>query len=189
MDTTSIVLVIVAVVAVLLIAGLVIWSVRKRRTQELQGRFGDEYDRVTRERGDTRAAESELRDREKRVDTYELRDLDPDTRQRYSMEWQRIQARFVDSPGLAVQQADELSTRVMRDRGYPVDDTGFADREADLSVGHAGIVGDYRAAHAISIANDHSQASTEDLREAMVHYRTVFEDVLGSGRDVRREVG
>ena len=189
MDTTSIVLVIVVAVAVMAIVALIIWSVRRRRTQELQDRFGSEYERVATERGDQRAAESELRARERRVDTYELRDLDPDTRQRYSMEWQRIQARFVDSPGLAVQQADELSARVMRDRGYPVDDATFADREADLSVQHSGIVGDYRAAHAISIANDHSQASTEDLREAMVHYLTVFEDVLGTLSGERREVG
>ena len=95
----------------------------------------------------------------------------------------------MDSPGLAVQQADELSTQVMRDRGYPVDDATFNDREADLSVGHAGVLGDYRAGHAITIANDHQQASTEDLRQAMVHYRIVFEDLLGTGTTSRREVG
>src|SRR5204862_8220126 len=101
---------------------------------------------------------------------------DPAARERYRAEWQAAQPRFVDEPAGAVTQADRLVIQVMSDRGYPMED--FEQRSADISVDHPHVVDDYRAAHAISMANEHGRASTEDLRQAMVHYRRLFEDLL-----------
>lgn len=166
----------IAVVAVVLI-GLVVWSAaRKRRTDELRGRFGSEYDRAVAERGSRRGAESELTHRVERRNELDIRPLAPAAARRYTDEWRNVQARFVDSPEGALGEADFLITTVMRERGYPMDD--FDQRSADISVDHPDVVDDYRAAHAISLANDHGKASTEDLRQAMVHYRSLFERMI-----------
>lgn len=188
MDTWVVVLI---VLAVLIVLGLALTAARQRRSQALKDRFGPEYERAVEETGDRREAERELREREERREQLQIRDLDPAARERYIATWRETQARFVDQPQQAVQEADALVILVMRDRGYPVDD--FERRSADISVDHPDVVANYRAAHDISLANERGTASTEDLRQAMVHYRALFEHLLGatdvapSDADLREE--
>jgi hypothetical protein len=163
--------IVIAVVAVLVI-GLVVWAMARRRTDALRDRFGPEYDRAVTEEGGRRGGESVLGDRVKRREELNIRPLAPATAERYAAEWQNVQAHFVDDPKDAVGQADRLIVVVMQEQGYPMDD--FDQRTADISVDHPGVVDDYRAGHGISLANDQGLASTEDLREAMVHYRALF---------------
>ena len=174
-------------VAVLLIAGTVAWAMSRRRTDRLRGRFGPEYERSMTETGSRRKAESELADRQKRHEQLDIRPLAPEARTRYAEEWRLVQARFVDQPGEAVHQADLLVMSVMRDRGYLMED--FEQRSADVSVDHPNVVDNYRAAHAISMARDHDKASTEDLRQGMVHYRSLFDELLGGDDTRMRETG
>jgi hypothetical protein len=172
--------VLVIVVAVLLCA--VIWlALRHRRTAQLREGFGPEYDRTLEERGDQRAAEAELRERVERRRSYEIRELEPEARGRYAARWRETQARFVDQPASALADADTLVNEVMRDRGYPVDD--FETQAADVSVDHPGVVEHYRQAHAVR-AND--ETSTEELREAFVHYRALFAELLGEDKEATR---
>ncbi len=166
---------ILIVVLVLIAIGAFLFATR-RRTQGLQERFGPEYDRTVAETGQRRAAESELMERQKRREALDIRPLPDDARERYSASWNETQERFVDAPSEAVGEADRLVQEVMRERGYPVE--SFEQRAADISVDHPQVVEDFRAAHAISLANDHGEASTEDLRQAMVHYRSLFEQLL-----------
>jgi hypothetical protein len=169
--------VVVAIVVVLvLLALLAFFAGRQRRSRRLQATFGPEYDRTVGEAGDRRAAEAELRERTERRGQFDIVPLEPEARARYIEAWHNAQAQFVDEPVEATREADRLITSVMRDRGYPVDD--FEQRAADLSVDHPQVVDDYRAAHAIAAANDRSEASTEDLRQALVHYRSLFEELL-----------
>ena len=165
-------------VAVVVVVALGIWQVAaKQRRERLRGRFGPEYDRtLDRTAGDRRAAESELAEREKRREQLEIRPLSPAARERYSTSWREVQALFVDEPETAVRTADQLVISVMRERGYPMDD--FEQRAADVSVDHPDVVENYRAAHRISQASDRGNATTEDLRQAMRHYRALFEDLL-----------
>jgi hypothetical protein len=166
----------IAIVAVIVIA-LIVWAVlRKRRTSELRDRFGPEYERAMTEEGGRRGGESVLSDRVRRRDELNIRPLAPAAAERYRSEWKNVQARFVDEPSGALGQADRLVGDVMRERGYPMDD--FDQRSADISVDHPEVVDDYRAAHGISMANDQGVASTEDLRQAMVHYRSLFERLV-----------
>jgi hypothetical protein len=167
---------IVIVVAVLAIAFAAYMMISRRRTGALREQFGPEYDKTVDESGGRRAAESELKDRVDRRQELDIRPLAPASADRYAGEWRDVQARFVDSPGIAVGEADRLVIAVLRERGYPMDD--FEQRAADISVDHADVVENYRAAHGISLANDQDRASTEDLRQAMVHYRTLFERLL-----------
>jgi hypothetical protein len=171
---TILVVIIVAAVIVALVVGAM--QMQRRRSARLQDRFGPEYEQVVTDVGSRREGESELARREERREALDIRPLDPDARGRYSATWQEVQAQFVDSPTDAVGEADRLVHQVMRDRGYPIDD--FDQRAADISVDHADVVGDYRAAHAISLRNEVGQATTDDLRLAMVHYRALFEDLL-----------
>jgi hypothetical protein len=171
------VLVAVLVIA-LIVAGVVI--TRQRRSQQLQQGFGPEYERTVEETGDRRAAESELREREKRREEFDIRELDEGARERYSERWQGVQREFVDEPSGAVGDAHRLVTEVMRERGYPVDDD-FDRRAADLSVDHPVVVDNYRSAHDISRRAERGETSTEDLRQAIVHYRALFDELLGSG--------
>jgi hypothetical protein len=173
MDAWVWIVIAIAVVFVVIAAWIV---ARNRRTRELRERFGPEYDRAVTEEGDRRHAEGELRERVKRRDELDIRPLPPASAQRYMGEWREVQARFVDAPEQALGQADGLVTDVMRERGYPMDD--FEQRSADISVDHPDVVDDYRAAHGISMANDQGHASTEDLRQAMVHYRALFERLV-----------
>ena len=182
MDTGLLVAILIVVV---LLAGLAFFASRQRRTRRLQDRFGPEYDRTVSEAGNRRAAESQLEERTVRRQRLQIVPLDPDAHDRYVAAWHQTQARFVDEPGEAVREADRLITSVMRDRGYPIDD--FEQRAADVSVDHPQVVDDYRAAHRVAEANERSEASTEDLRQAFVHYRSLFEDLLAVGpADQRR---
>ena len=169
----------VAVVVVLLvIIGALL--VRQQRSRRLKADFGPEYDRVISERGDQRSAERELAGRRKRVSEFEIRPLASAERERYSERWRAAQRTFVDDPVAAVGEAHVLVQQVMRDRGYPVDED-FEQRAADVSVDHPGVVENYRAAHSISLKADQGQASTEQLRQAMVHFRALFDDLLAPG--------
>src|SRR5207249_880388 len=143
----------------------------------MQSRFGPEYDRAVSETGSQRKATSELSQREKRRRERNIVPLSSAARERYSVQWQSVQARFVDQPSEAVGEADGLVMAVMQERGYPME--SFDQRSADISVDHPRVVDNYRAAHGISLANQQGQASTEDLRQAMVHYRSLFDELLG----------
>jgi hypothetical protein len=168
--------VVLLVVALAAGAGAAWFFLRQQRSRRLRDRFGPEYDHSVRQLGDRGDAERELERRQERVDHLEIRSLPLDDRQRYADEWRRVQARFVDDPPRSIGEADRLVAEVMRARGYPV--TDFHQRAADISVDHPRVVEHYRAAHAIARRNDRGEASTEDLRQAMVHYRTLFEDLL-----------
>jgi len=173
MDTTT--AIVLAVVAILVVI-VAVWLMMKWRTEELRKRFGPEYDRVITERGDTRQAESELAARQKRVERLDIHPLDPAERDRFVNAWRATQSHFVDAPAEAIKDADRLVSQVMRARGYPVGD--FEQRAADISVDHPIVVENYRAARAIAVANERGQAGTEELRQAIVHYRVLFEDLL-----------
>ena len=169
--------VIVIVLVVLVIAALAVagWTYARRRS--LRSRFGPEYDRVVAEQDSRTAAERELRDRERRHAELTLTPLSPESRARYAAAWEELQVRFVDSPGETVGDADELVTRLIAERGYPTGD--FDDQIAHLSVEHARPLTHYRDAHEIHLRNSRGEASTEDLRQAVVHYRALFADLLG----------
>jgi hypothetical protein len=174
MPTWGWILIGVGVVALCL---LVAWTaLAARRRRGLQQTFGSEYDRTVADAPSRREAESELAERRKRREELEITPLDPEARERYQSDWRRAQERFVDDPPGAVAEADRLIQRVMRERGYPVHD--FEQRATDLSVDHPEVVSNYRAAHGISVANERGKASTEDLRTAMVHYRSLFAELL-----------
>jgi len=164
--------------AVLVIVAIVVWfSLRKRRTERLRARFGGEYDRAVKEDGGRRHAEAGLKERTERVESLNIRPLAPSDRARFVESWSRVQARFVDGPGGAVTEADQLFRDVMSTRGYPVSD--FEQRAADISVDHPLVMQNYRTAHAIAVRQTQGQANTEDLRQAMIHYRTLFDELLG----------
>lgn len=175
--TSTVLASIVIVVAVVVIAALLWFAVGRRRAR-LRQTFGPEYDRTVGERGSKRAAEAELRERLERRERLRIVPLDSAARDRYLDAWHRTQARFVDQPTAAVHEADRLISEVMRERGYPVED--FEQRAADISVDHPQVVDDYRTAHAI--ASEDAGAGTEDLRQAMVHYRSLFEELLEVGQ-------
>jgi hypothetical protein len=176
MDTGLLVAILV-VLALLVVVALVVG--RQRRSHRLRDRFGPEYDRTVAEAGDRREAEAKLQERTERRQQLDIVPLDPAARDRYVEAWRQTQARFVDEPAEATREADRLISEVMRERGYPVED--FEQRAADVSVDHPQVVDDYRAAHAIAAANERSEASTEDLRQALVHYRSLFEELLEVG--------
>lgn len=173
--TTTQTIIIVLVVLAVVVAAAAGWYLLRRR--ELRRRFGPEYDRAVSEQDSILAAERELRSRQRRHATLELRDLSPDSRERYASEWQTVQAQFVDSPNEAVGAADELVTRLIAERGYPTEE--YDDQLAHLSVEHARTLGHYRDAHEIHLRNERGEATTEQLRQALVHYRALFADLLG----------
>ncbi len=177
---------ILIVLAVLAVVAVVAWTaMRKRQTTQLQESFGPEYERAVEAKGDRRDAEAELRERRERREELEIRPLSEAARARYSESWRATQARFVDEPVAAVGEADRLVTEVMRERGYPMDDF---ERQADvISVDHPQVVEDYREGHAIHLAYDRGDASTEDLRQAMVHYRALFEELLETNESAEGE--
>ncbi|MEV4480424.1 hypothetical protein AB0K04_23590 [Micromonospora coxensis] len=169
--------VIVVVLVVLVVAALVAVAVVAGRRRALKRRFGPEYDRAVAEQDSRTAAERELRDRERRHAELELTPLAPEARARYAAAWEELQVRFVDSPGETVGDADELVSRLIAERGYPTGD--FSDQIAHLSVEHARTLTHYRDAHEIRLRNERGEASTEELRQALVHYRALFADLLG----------
>jgi hypothetical protein len=177
--------IVIALVA-LVVIGLVAWSVMtRRRTDQLRDRFGPEYERTVQSEGDKRTAESELLQREKRREQLEIRPLQPAARERYLGSWRDIQNRFVDVPVEAVREADALVTQVMRERGYPMED--FDQRAADISVDHPHLVENYRSAHEAARRSAEGQATTEELRQAVVYYRALFEELLEPGETRQAE--
>ena len=176
MDTKILVPVVVAVVVVIVIAALLV--IRKRKSDQLKQRFGSEYDRVVQQQGGARHAEDVLAEREKRVGTFSIHPLQGGDRERYAQEWSLVQKRFVDDPSAAVTEADKLVTTVMGARGYPMVD--FEQRAADVSVHYPGVVQNYRSAREIVQRHGNGQATTEDLRQAMVYFRSLFEELLDS---------
>jgi hypothetical protein len=181
--------IIVAIVVIAAAAALGYTAMQRRRSQQLQQRFGPEYERTVEERGgDRREAESELQERFARREQFEVRELDPEARGRYAARWKQAQAHFVDQPAAAIAEADALVMEVMRDRGYPVADE-FDQRAADVSVDHPDVVEHYRAAHGISTRATHGDAGTEDLRQAMVHFRALFAELLGAEEPHPTEAG
>jgi len=171
-------IILIIAIAALLAAGIaVLLFARKRRTQKLQAQFGTaEYSRTLKADGSRRHAESALDKRVERVDALHIRPLTPGDRARFIDSWARVQARFVDGPGGAVTEADQLLSDVMSTRGYPMGD--FEQRAADISVDHPLVLDNYRAAHQGALRQTRGEASTEDLRKAMIHFRTLFEELI-----------
>jgi hypothetical protein len=178
---------VVAAVVILLIAVLAWFYVQKRRstTAGLRKKFGPEYERAVQKLGSERKAEAKLTDRQVRVEKLKIRDLNPTERERFSKQWESVQSRFVDSPKGAVAEADDLVSSLMKTRGYPVAD--FDQRAADISVDHPRVVENYRSAHEIALRVGKNGASTEDLRTAMIHYRSLFEELVMVPTIVERE--
>ncbi len=167
---------IAAAVAVLIIGLVTMRAASKRRENKLRDRFGSEYDRTRDEAGSRRKAEIDLRDRVQQRELFEVKALSPEARARYAERWRMVQSRFVDQPGEAVDEADLLVVELMKERGYPVDD--FVTQSNMVSVDHPDVVTNFRSAHQIQVANHHRRASTDDLRQAVVHYRSLFNDLL-----------
>ena len=165
------------VVAVVLLLALVVWSLlRQRRTRDLSHRFGPEYDRTVAAVGKRTEAEKELEARARRVETLNIHPLPSAERERFLELWWKAQSHFVDSPLTAVAEADQLVAEVMRARGYPVAD--FEQAAADVSVDHPQLVESYRIAHTTAVNADRGKMGTEELRQALVHYRSLFEELL-----------
>jgi hypothetical protein len=175
---------IAAAIVILVVAFLAARAGRRRSTTALRDRFGPEYDRVLQERDDLRAAEADLRGRQKERDRLDIRPLTEPSRVRFATEWRELQERFVDQPSDAVVAADGLVSRVMSERGYP---TGTLEVRAKLvSVDHPTAVQNYRSAHAVCERIQSQPVSTEELRAALLHYRSLFDDLLQSGDTTRR---
>ncbi len=170
-------MILVAVVVALIIAAAVVVYVRRRKDTSagLRVRYGTEYERAVQQHGSERKAEAKLVDREARVEKFKIRELDPTERERYQSQWVTVQSRFVDYPKGAVTEADELVCSLMQARGYPVAD--FEQRAADISVDHPRVVENYRSAHNIALRLGRGEASTEELRSAMIQYRSLFDDL------------
>ena len=176
-DSTTQWIVIALLAAALVVVGIVVVRRRERaRRAELQHRFGPEYDRAIVEHGSVTCAERELAAREGRVGRLQFRDLTDAERRGFGEAWRTLQSRFVDNPDGAAVEANQLINELMRARGYPTDD--FEHQAADLSVDHADVVQHYRAAQALTHAKQEGAAHTEDLRQALVHYRALFSDLL-----------
>jgi hypothetical protein len=183
MDNPVVIVLVIALVAAI---GAAIWLyMRNRQTAALQNRFGSEYDHALSTHHDQREAERELRQREERVDQLSIRPLELAERDRFAERWRSVQAQFVDDPAAATDEADELVGEVMATRGYPVGD--FEQRAADVSVHHPRVVEHYRAAHEIALRNARGNADTEQLRQALVHFRALFEDLLEVEAPARTE--
>ncbi|MEO5874167.1 MAG: hypothetical protein ABIQ26_04120 [Streptosporangiaceae bacterium] len=177
-------LVVVIIVAVLIVvAGAGFLLSGQARSQRLRRQFGPEYDRTVERTGDRKAAERELLDRKQQYQELDIRPLDPEARERYRQQWTTVQEQFVDTPEAAVESADQLVTSAMSERGYPTEN--FDQQAALLSVEHGRTLDHYRRAHDISSRATVKEATTEDLRQAMMHYRALFEDLLSVPKDQR----
>jgi hypothetical protein len=184
MDTTNTTVIILAVIVAFIIGALLGTVVtRQRRTKRLQEKFGPEYDRTLNELGDRRQAEHELEARLDHVKTLDIRPLSEEESERYTNEWRATQAEFVDEPLVALQKADQIIREVMKAKGYPVED--FEQRVADISVEYPELVTDYRGLHLIAVKEDDEEVSTEEMRQAMVHGRALFENLVN--KDARAE--
>jgi hypothetical protein len=178
MDNTT--LLVILALLVLAVVGAALF-LRRRRSETLRQRFGPEYAHTVERLGDQGRAEAELEARQKRVAKLDIRPLPEPERRRFAESWRDVQARFVDNPGESIRQADRLVKEVMQAKGYPMGD--FEQRMADVSVEHPQVVENYRSARAIAQANERGQASTENLRQAMVHYRALFAELLVHGME------
>jgi hypothetical protein len=185
MDQKTLIAIIVAVVAVIVIVAAVFYE-RRRRSERLKQTFGPEYERVVRQQGNLERGEAILAEREKRVTHLKLRTLPAAEQERYLQQWAFVQKQFVDDPRGAVNEADRLVTDVMNARGYPMNE--FDRRAEDISVHYPNTVGNYRSAHNIVLRHGKGQASTEDLRQAMVHFRSLFDELLGTPAVTHKEV-
>jgi hypothetical protein len=175
--------ILIAVLAVIALVAVVLAvrsSATRRRSEHLQQHFGEEYERVVDRTGDQQAAEAELSERERNRKKLDIVALSPEAHAEFSRRWKSVQTAFVDNPSQAVHEADTLVTRVMRERGYPVDE--FEQRAADISVDHPTVVENYRAAHDIYLAQNDGRVGTEIQREAFVHYRALFEKLLDTDK-------
>jgi len=184
MDTNTTVAIVI-LIGILIVAAIGWIFYQQRRSQELRQKFGPEYQRTVEAYGDQHRAEAELAAREKRVRKLEIHPLEPNVQDRFAQQWKDVQAQFVDNPSAAVKEADRLVIAVMEARGYPIGD--FEQRAADISVDHPNVVTNYRAARDIALANRQGRATTEDLRQALVHYRALFEDLLESTTNAPQE--
>jgi len=177
MDNTFI----ITVVAILVLFGLVLGIgafARRKKGKKFQAQYGEEYDLALKNTGSAKKAQAELGNREKHFNQLNIRELSEDERARYHADWSAVQAKFVDEPGKAISSADRLIMEVMQLRNYPLAD--FDQRAADISVKYPSLVKNYREARAIAIKNTDQKASTEELRQAMIHYRSLFEELVGS---------
>jgi hypothetical protein len=175
---TEIIIAIVVVAGVIAVAAAFLWTFSRNRSRRLAERFGPEYQRVVQDHGKRSEAERELRQREQRVERLRLKEIDPDVRRRFIDDWRRAQEHFVDDPAGALTEVDNIVGAVMLERGYPVQD--FEQRAADISVDHPEVVSNYRAAHAIAVKQGGAGVTTEELRQAMIHYRALFSELVES---------
>ena len=167
----------VVVIVLIIVVGVALFLRSRRKiSARFRKHYGPEYDRAVLEHGSDRKAEAKLADRETRVEMLKIRDLDLTERERYLAQWKAVQSRFVDYPKGAVTEADELVCSLMQTRGYPV--TDFDQRAADISVDHPRVVENYRSAHTVALRLGRGEASTEDLRTAMIHYRSLFDELV-----------
>jgi FtsZ-interacting cell division protein ZipA len=167
----------VVVIVLIIVVAVALYMRNRRKTSAgFRKRFGSEYDRAVLEHGSERKAETKLADRETRVENLKIRALTAAERGRFSADWQSVQSRFVDHPKSAVTEADELVSSLMQARGYPVAD--FDQRAADISVDHPRLVENYRSAHGVAVRLGRDEASTEELRTAMIQYRSLFDELV-----------
>jgi hypothetical protein len=176
--------IVIGIIVVAVIVGAILYS-RRARTEHLREQFGPEYDRAVEAKGGRTKAEADLAEREKRVEKLDIRQLEPAERREFIERWTDVQARFVDDPARAVAFADALLGDVMKTRGYPVSD--FDQRAGDISVDHPVVVEHYHKAHDIAVRHERGQASTEDLRQAMIHYRALFDNLVGAEAPATRQ--
>jgi predicted nucleic acid-binding protein len=174
MSQSQLVIIVVAIIAA---AAVVIYFLKLQSTKRLRERFGPEYTRAVETSGNTLRGEAQLKKLEKRVERYDIHPLAPEKRERFVEAWRRLQAKFVDEPDHALSEADQLVAEAMIARGYPVAD--FEQQAADLSVNHPLVIENYRAGHAIALKHGQGKASTEDLRQALIHYRELFDELVG----------
>lgn len=172
--------IIIVAVLVLVIIGALLAPImaRRKRSERLHDQFGNEYDHTVEAMGGEKKAHMELDKRQKHVESLEIEPLTVEERDRYLADWAAVQSRFVDEPGQAIVDADRLIVEVMQTRAYPVSD--FEQRAADISVQYPTLVSNYRAAKEIATKNKQNEANTEELRQALIYYRSLFEELLGT---------
>lgn len=180
--------IIIITVVVLVIVGIILALVfvPRQRSKRLQAKFGPEYDRAVETMGDEKKAQVELDERRKHVEDLNIQPLSASDRGHYLADWAAVQSKFVDEPGQAIVDADRLITEVMQLRSYPVSD--FDQRASDISVNYPALVSNYRAARVIAVKNEQKQANTEELRQAMIHYRSLFEELVGTDPVAVKEI-
>jgi len=176
--TTTEWIILIVIVAIVIIAAIG-WFMQSRRSKALHEEFGPEYDRTVQQSDSRRAAEAELRERRERVENLNIRPLSASDRSRFARDWETLQPRFVDDPQGAVSDADSLVSKLMQTRGYPMGE--FEQRAADISVDHPDVVNHYREAHRLAQRNASGEATTEEQRRALVHYRELFDELLSDG--------